>query len=221
MKCFRAYRYAMAAAGLLLAGSCSTGQKPRPEPAEPSLQITVPAVTNGSVRPQRIPLLNTPRRMREDYVYPEPYTRQDFKWSGSYAEWHIRFTPQRYGYAGVAFIRPYDLTDFREDGVLQFRLKPARMARYLSFGLVDGKSRDPRVLTDLAIDEEGGTESSDWVVIRIALGAFPRKGIAIEDRDPSETFTFDWTDVEEIRFITEGRNMPNQEITISQMLITR
>lgn len=219
----KSYRFSTACgiAGAMLASGCALTT--RAPPAEDTLPVITTATdtTNRVASAQRIALLNTPRRMKEDYVYPQPYTRQDFSWTGSFAEWRIRFTPQRYGYAGVVFTKAYDLSAFAQNGTLQFRMKPANMARYLSVGFVDGSSREPRVLADLALDEDGGTDSADWAVIRIALSAFPRKGLAIEDRDPSETFAFDWSDVEEIRFITEGRNMPNQEVTIAQILVTR
>lgn len=179
-----------------------------------------PAREHKVERLVRVPLLNSPRRVREDYAYPSPYTRSNFDWTGKGGVWHLRFTPRRYGYAGYVFDKAIDLSNRSPESMIKFRVKPAHMARYVSLALIDGNARSPRVMVDVPMaDEESVREDADWPEIRILLSAFPARGLALETDDPSRTHLFDWSDVAEMRIIAETRGMPNQEILVSQIFV--
>lgn len=173
---------------------------------------------------RRIPLFTHPKDIREDYVYPPVYTQQRLIWGDPDMEWRMRFPTRRYAYAGIALRQPLDLSLDRPRARLIFRFRPAHLAPFLSVALVDSGARELPVMTDYWLQDVGALTGDDWVTIEIALASFPAEGVAVGpigsavDEKPR---VFDWAAVREIRFVSGGGRVPNQEIIVKQMRIQR
>lgn len=173
-------------------------------------------------------LIETPKRMREDYRQPREGTRQKFLWDERDAEWRIHFPANRYAHAGFVFYYPLNLKDQLKQYELVFEMKPAAMARFLWVGLVDGEDDAMRVLVEhpLAGDGEGDPNLS-WGEFRIPLTVFGDQGerLPADEAELAEQgggrAAFDWNDVREIRFVVYGGSRPNRAVAIRDLRFDR
>lgn len=209
------------AAGFLLAAaaavvvSCEATRAAAPEP---------PRVTTLAPFPKRIPLLNNPRELRHDYVYPPAFMRQKLVWTDVEMEWRMRFPSRRYAYAGVVLRDTVDVAGARERARLSFRIRPAQLASYLAIALVDSQTNSTPVMTDLWLMDAGTYAGDDWVTIDIAMTAFPSDGVPVSvdgAADTVERRPFDWSSIRELRFVSGGGRLPPDEITVKNLRIIR
>ena len=190
------------------------------------LNVT-PTVAPFAVR--RIPLMNTPLDVRSDYVYPPYFMRQKLSWSDNQNAWHMTFPTRRYAYAGIELKRLVDVADRRELTRLFFRLRPAKLAPFLSVALVDRPTNQTvRAMTDYWLQEAGAFEGEGWVDIEIVLTNFPNEALPVVDennRDPAllaaPRRAFDWRTVREVRFVSGGGRIPNQEVVVKDLCFQR
>ncbi len=175
-----------------------------------------------------IPLANSPREVRKDFVYPMPDMRQKLGWIGSDTLWRMTFPGRMYAFGAVELTRPVNLATERDKARLVFQVRPAHMAFYLSIGLVDKPSGLPtRAMTDFALQQAGTFEGDDWATVEIPLARFPADGMTIADETEGAAAVdvaarpFDWSSIKELRFIHEGGQLPHEEVFIKNPRITR
>ena len=197
--------------------------KPRPSYSAAAGMVYTPFVA------KRIPLMSTPLEIRNDYVYPMTFMRQKLVWTDDESLWHMTFPSRRYAYAGIEFRQRVDISDVRREGRLVFRLRPARLAPFLSVALVDHPTNQAvRAMTDYWLQEAGPFEGDGWAVVDIALTNFPAEALPVVDgmTDPAEGVDlprrpFEWACVKEIRFVSGGGRIPNQEVVVKNMRFQR
>ncbi len=178
---------------------------------------------------RRIPLLNNPMDVRNDYVYPNYYTRQRLSWTETENIWHMTFPSRRYAYAGVELRHKVDVANRRELTRLSFRMRPARLAPFLSIALVDQPTNQTaRAMTDYWLQDAGVFEGAGWVNIEIALTSFPEEALPVVDVNDATSLLissprrpFDWASVSEVRFVSGGGRIPNQEIIVKNLCFRR
>ena len=209
----------IAALLMALAGGCATAPSgPEPE-ARPGERPPAPPVVG---------LINNPRDMREDYVYPgPPAAQQSFYWKSDQAEWRIKLPVAGFSYAGFRFLKPHNLQPRRHAYDIVFMFQPPIMARSLWIGLVDGDDQPGNILIEVPLaDHVASGQGRGPIPVRIPLGAFPEEGIPlVRDRQPLDVEApsrpFDWSDVREIRLTHPGGQLPNREIRITDLRFQR
>lgn len=215
----------------LLLASCAAPEPPR----APTVvhRRTAPVLTASPLLPQfvirPIPLMGTPKDIRQDYVYPDFFMRQKLVWAEAESLWHMTFPSRRYAYGGIELRQPVDLTGSREYTRLAFRLRPARLAPFLSVALLDGPAGQAgRAMTDFWLNEYGTFEGDGWVAVEIALTNFPSQALTLmedalnplELTDPPRR-PFDWSHIREVRFVSGGGRIPSQEIVVKNLRFLR
>lgn len=217
----RAARLAAAGLSALLLALPACRTPPDPEAVEAAL-------APGQRKPgeRKIMLIETPRRLREDYRYPDS-TKSAFFWSGQEAEWRFKLTSGRYGHAGFRFLVPHNLATARDRYELIFNIAPATMTRYLWVGLVDGSDQPARVLVDLPMARYAEeTSGKGFTEVRIPLRDFPADGAVLGGDDDATNgvrheAAFDWIDTLEVRVIHNGGRLPNRETVITGLRFQR
>ena len=205
-------------------------ESPASSPEEPKRSTYTPALpTVAPFAIRRIPLMNSPLDIRRDYVYPPYYMRQKLSWSDKKGTWFMTFPSRRYAYAGFEFKRLVDLSDRPELTRLSFSIRPAKLAQFLSVALLDmPTNQSVRAITDYWLKDAGTFEGEDWAKIEVTLTNFPSEALPVVEEandDPdilaSPRRLFDWTAVREIRFVSGGGRIPNQEIQIRDLCFQR
>ena len=212
------FRGAIMGCCLVALAGCRT--PPDPEQVEAQL---APGMRKPA--PSKVMLIETPKRMREDIIYP-PSVEMGFFWSERTAEWRFKLPSGRYAHAGFRFLVPHNLAVSRDQFELVFRIAPATMTRYLWIGLVDGADHPNRVLVDLPIARYAPkAKGTGFVEVRIPLRDFPAQGNVVKnDTETIDDLTeppFDWIDVAEIRVIHNGGRLPNRETIITDLRFER
>ena len=215
-------------AGLLLS-SCATP----PAPPVASISKIERTLTASPVFPQfvvrPIPLMGTPKDVKLDYVYPMTFMRQKLVWSDAESQWLMTFPSRRYAYAGISLRKPVDLAAEREFTRLAFRMRPARLAPFLSVALLDQSSNlGDRAMTDFWLNEYGPFNGDGWVTVEIALTNFPSQAMTLvegalnplELTDPPRR-AFNWSNIHEVRFVSGGGRIPSQEIVVTNLRFLR
>ncbi len=185
---------------------------------------------NATFTERPIPLMNSPKDVRQDYVYPMTFMRQKLVWSQAESLWHMTFPTRRYAYAGIELRKPVDLAAERDYTRLSFRMRPARLAPFLSVALLDGSAQpsSPQAMTDFWLQEHGTFSGDGWVTVEIALTNFPNQATTlIEDsvnpmnlEDPPRR-PFNWASIQEVRFVSGGGRIPSQEIVVKNLRFLR
>ena len=173
--------------------------------------------------------MGSPLDVRSDYVYPPYYTRQKLAWEDKEACWFMTFPARRYAYAGIEFKRIVDLQERRDFTRLTFRLRPARLAPFLSVALVDRPSNQTiRAMTDFWIKDAGDFSGEGWAEVEIALTHFPEDALPLADEStgsvqpPSNlSRSFDWSSVSGIRFVSGGGRIPSEQIMVKNLYFQR
>ena len=188
--------------------------------------VTSDEKTDGVRKPaaKKIYLIQTPRTIREDTIYPES-TKQAFFWYEDVAEWRFKFPPSGYAHAGFRFLYPYNLSNGMDEYKIIFTIKPASMVKLLWLGLIDGNDIAPNLITDVSV---GGYAKKQYgpgsTEVSIPIRDFPSLGhpvhfdaVVAEGADAS----FDWQDVLGLRFIHNGGRIAPQDIIITHLRIAR
>ena len=220
--------YRLAGLALLLATALGVGCA-APETSMPSISLRPYSANKSAPRSTspRIPLMSTPADIRNDYVYPMTFMRHKLVWTGGETLWHMTFPSRRYAYGGIELRHRINLAEERETTRLVFRMRPARLAPFLSVALVDQPTnRNDRAMTDFWMQDLGPLEGDDWVNVEIDLTKFPSEALPVADglqlepdTDSTKRRPFDWTSVREVRFVSGGGRIPNQEIIIKNLRI--
>lgn len=185
---------------------------------------------NATFNDRPIPLMNSPKDVRQDYVYPMTFMRQKLVWAQAESLWHMTFPSRRYAYAGIELRKPVDLAAERDFTRLSFRMRPARLAPFLSVALLDGSAQPsrPQAMTDFWLQEHGNFSGDGWVTVEIALTNFPSQATTlVEDsinpmnlEDPPRR-PFNWSSIQEVRFVSGGGRIPSQEIVVKNLRFLR
>lgn len=210
--------------------SCASPEGPAPSasPVRRTVTFTASPLLPQFVIPP-IPLMNTPKDIRSDYVYPMTFMRQKLVWSEAESLWHMTFPSRRYAYGGIELRRPVDLAKTREYTRLAFRMRPARLAPFLSVALLDNPAdQASRAMTDFWLHEYGSFEGDGWVAVEIALTNFPNLALTLVEgalnpldmADPPRR-PFDWSHIKEVRFVSGGGRIPSQEIVVKNLRFLR
>ena len=214
----------------LMAG-CSTvpsSMNPFEQPSIPSSASLTPPPNPNS--PRRINILDTPRLLHIDEVYPPFLTRQKLRWDGEGLDWRLRFPSRRYAYAGFTLRRPIDVRSHRTQLRLAFKLRPARLASFLSVALLDRPLEGPAALADVWLLDYAPPAGDGWTTVSIPLTAFPTATLAestqtnepgIRAEPDSLHRELDWSRIQGVRIISPGGRIPADEITIRDIRIQR
>ena len=178
---------------------------------------------------RNILLIRSPLDVRSDYVYPPYFMRQKLSWTDSQSQWFMTFPSRRYAYAGIELKKKVDVTKQRDQTKLSFRMRPARLAQFLSIALVDRPTNQAaRAMTDYWIKEAGPFEGEGWAKIEIALTNFSDEALPVVDAENANPDvltaprrSFDWTAISEIRFVSGSGRIPNQEIIVKELCFQR
>ena len=195
------------------------------DPPVPSSASLVPP-PNPRV-PRRIAILTNPRHLKSEAIHPAGITRQRILWDGDGMEWRMRFPARRYAYAGFAIKEPVDLAEFRADLRLVFRLRPARLAPFLSVALLDRPENTTPALSDIWLMDFAATTGDGWTTVSIPLAEFPAGVLAGEE--PAADLAvggalhreLNWATIQEFRLISTGGRIPADEIVIRDLRIQR
>ncbi|HMP75704.1 MAG TPA: hypothetical protein PKE12_05335 [Kiritimatiellia bacterium] len=214
----------------LLAGCSSIPSALNPFPETPipsSASLTPPP--NPST-PRRINVLDSPRLLHIDEVYPPFLTRQKLRWDGDGLDWRLRFPSRRYAYAGFTLRRPIDVASHRADMRIVFKIRPARIASFLSIGLMDQPDGAPSALSDVWLLHHAPPAGDGWTTVSIPLSLFPAGAITREHAGdgapaaPQEQGLhreLDWSRIQALRIISPGGRIPADEITIREIRFQR
>lgn len=202
---------------VVIAGAAASCRHREPVPP------TMPGERAQAAR--KVPLIESPRHMREDTVYPPGKTRQAFHWQDHKAEWRFRLPAQGFAYAGFRFLTPHNLGYALDAYALTFTIRPAGRARHLWLGLVDGDDARPNVYVEVPLDRYlGDARSRAEVKVRIPLRDFPLTGHPVLGEDGyehSDPAPFDWRDVREIRFTHPSGRMPAGDVVVTDLMFRR
>jgi len=203
---------------LVVLTGCRTPPNPEQEEANFPLGMRKPA-------PNKVMLIETPRRMREDIKYPAS-TQMGFFWNEQLAEWRFKLPSGQYSHVGFRFLIPHNLAVKRTEYELIFKIAPATMTRYLWIGLVDGTDHPNRVLVDLPMSRYAPqAKGTGFVEVRIPLRDFSSVGYLVANDTETDASVpdapFDWVDVAELRIIHNGGRLPNREVVITDMRFER
>lgn len=185
-----------------------------------------PFNANGERKPapKRVALIEQPRSIREDIIYPDS-TKQSFYWRDRYSEWRFNFPRKGYAYAGFRIRIPLNLSRGIDKYELSFTIKPKSKAQRLWVALVDGDDTEPNTLVELPIKPYlGSTLGLRKHKVSIPIRDFPVMGVPVKKENGSvttEASTFDWKDVRQIRIINHGGTMPSGDIVITDISIDR
>lgn len=175
--------------------------------------------------PAKVMLIESPRVMREDVMYPPGSVKQALFWQDHYAEWRFNLPVKGYAYAGFRFMYPCNLSRHLDHYKLIFTISPASKTRYLWVGLVDGDDQGGNILIELPLkDFSHSTRGGGRTEVVIPISRFPRSGIpaqldtGMEDSTPG---VFDWQDVREIRMINPGGRIPPGDTVITHPRFVR
>lgn len=210
--------YVIAAGGLLIA---SVGCH-QPAPGKPGPEV----VYGGPRAPaaERIPLIEHPRYVREDQIYPLSVT-QTLRWKGREAFWDFTLPPEGFSYAGFRFLKPHNLAEHRNKHVVRFRIIPASMAEFLWVALVDGDDVVPNLVVDLPMARYVKGRGSGAGRVSITLADFPHQGVTLQRTGLAAEVAleapFDWNDVRGLRIINPGGKIPAQRVRITDLVIER
>jgi len=175
--------------------------------------------------PPLVMLIENPRVLREDVIYPADSVKQSLLWQNQYAEWRFNLPVKGYAYAGFRFFKPYNLSLHIESYELIFSITPASKSRYLWVGLVDGDDQPGNMLIELPIKEFAKTQRGGGsTVVKIPLSMFPSSGIPAQldsGLEDSLSAPFDWQDVREIRLINPGGRLPPGDVVITEIRFER
>lgn len=194
-------------------------------PAAPSSASLTP-LPNPRI-PRRIAILDNPRSLKTESVHPPGLTRQRILWDGEGLEWRMRFPARRYAYTRVALKEPLNVANYRNQLRLVFRLRPARLAPFLSIGLVDSPETGAPALSDVWLMDYASPVGNEWTTVSIPLSQFPTGTLAGEATAPPSVpeealhRELDWTRVREFRFISTGGRIPAEEIVVRDLRIQR
>ncbi|MBN1270602.1 MAG: hypothetical protein JXB04_13510 [Kiritimatiellae bacterium] len=165
-----------------------------------------------------IRLIDEPKEIRNDYVYPSGQASQTFAWGDSGGEWRVRPADQQYSYAGFHFRRALDFSGQRETTVLSFRLRPIGSEEHLAIAVADGTRNPPRILVDTPLADHKVWERRGWGLYAIRLDRFADGGIVLDTPDGAmASGPVDWSDIQEVRLITRTRRTWEQNIIIRDM----
>lgn len=169
--------------------------------------------------------------LKTESVYPPFMTRQRLIWDDQGLEWRMRFPTRQYAYATVLLKAPLDLREIRDSMQLVFRLRPARMAPFLSIAALDRPEAAPPAISDVWLLERAPPGDDGWITIRIPLKAFPLAAVMEGDAPdanpataPSRTPMYrelDWTRIQEFRFVSPGGRIPAEEIVVRDLRLQR
>jgi hypothetical protein len=214
--------------GLLLSSCAASPAGPLASIRKSAHSISVASIVPDFVsRP--IPLMGTPKDVKLDYVYPMTFMRQKLVWADAEGQWLMTFPSRRYAYAGIFLRKPVDLAAEREFTRLAFRMRPARLAPFLSVALLDQSSNlGDRAMTDFWLNEYGPFNGDGWVTVEIALTNFPSQATTLvegalnplELTDPPRR-DFNWSNIHEVRFVSGGGRIPSQEIVVTNLRFLR
>ncbi len=215
-------------AGVLLSSCAASPTGPLASIRKSAHSISVACIIPDFVsRP--IPLMGSPKDVKLDYVYPMTFMRQKLVWSEAESQWLMTFPSRRYAYAGISLRKPVDLAAEREFSRLAFRMRPARLAPFLSVALLDQSSNlGDRAMTDFWLNEYGSFNGDGWVTVEIALTNFPSQATTLvegalnplELTDPPRR-DFNWANINEVRFVSGGGRIPSQEIVVTNLRFLR
>ena len=215
--------------GLALLSACSH------LPADLSTFSHPPAPSSASLesaedraKPRKIILLESPRHLQTESVYPPMMTRQKLVWGGDGMEWHMRFPSRRYAYATFVLKRPIDLASYRNEMRLVFRIRPARLAGFLSIALLDRPTSGAPALSDVWLLDVAPPSGDGWTTVSIPLSAFPAGTLADAMAAESDMAVpagihrdLDWSRIQEIRFVSQGGRIPSEDILVRDLRIQR
>ncbi len=198
---------------------------PRDNPPAPlSASLTPPPNPRA---PRRIAILANPRLLKSEILHPAGITHQRILWDGTGMEWRARFPARRYAYAGFALKEPVDVAGFRADLRLVFRLRPARLAPFLSIALLDRPTNAVPTLSDVWLMDHTLSDGDGWTTVSIPLADFP-VGTLAGDESLEQLVTpralqreLDWSAIREFRLISAGGRIPSAEIAIRELRIQR
>jgi hypothetical protein len=180
--------------------------------------------------PHRIDILESPRQLRTDAVYPPMAARHRIMWDGDGLDWRMRFPPRRYAYASFTLRRPIDLAAHYPRMRLVFNIRPARSVNFLSVGLVDRPPTGVPALSDVELLNRAPPLGDGWTRVSIPLGDFPH-GAPVKSSGSAAAPTasptgsaprpLDWSRIQEIRIISPGGEIPAEEIAIRDIRFQR
>ncbi len=219
------------AAILALTGCCRLNPGDRSHTTNPPTPLSASKDALPNFRtPARIAILNSPRQLQTDVVYPPLISQQALVWTEAGLNWKIRFPPRRYAYAGIVLRKPINLAEHKDRMNLVLRIQPATMARHLVIALVDKPESAPPAYSDVALADFVSGGAADQQLIKIPLSAFTAGEVL--DLDPAdhelgaethvhESRALDWTRIGEIRIVSPGGNIPAKQISIQDLLLQR
>lgn len=177
--------------------------------------------------PLRIRILDSPRLLQADYVYPPFVTRHRLIWSGDDFDWRIRMPAATYAYAGIVFRKPINLEGFHHKMKFTFLIRPARAASFLSFALIDRPAALLPAMSDVELSGRTRSLGDETALVSIPLIEFP-KGVPVGSSSltsdaPASTAErpLDWSSIREIRVISAGGRIPATEISIRELRFQR
>jgi hypothetical protein len=183
------------------------------------LQAPGPQRRSNALGPtESVPLLvlplDRPRKVLDEYVYPEGSTRQGFAWGPFGTEWRVRHGHSKASYAGFVFKGECHYADRLDKIVLSFRMQPLRHDRDVMIGLV-GRSGNKTVMTTTRLSEHRVREWGGWGLYHIRLTAFPEMGWWLDSEGaPAGRAAMDWSDVCEMRLIAPDGGHWKEQIVI-------
>jgi hypothetical protein len=122
---------------------------------------------------------------------------------------------------------PLDLAEFRANLRLVFRLRPARLAAFLSVAVLDHPADATPALSDVWLLDYAPPAGDGWTTVSIPLSAFPAgilagsetaEQLAANDALQRE---LDWKSIREFRLISTGGRIPSDEIAVRDLRIQR
>lgn len=198
------------------------------DPPAPS-SVSIDPAPNLSV-PRRIAILDTPRQLMTESVYPPFLTRQKLVWDGDGMEWRMRFPTRQYAYATFVLKQPINLQAYHNDMKLVFRFRPARLAAFLSVALLDRPVDATPALSDVWLLDHAPPAGDGWTTVSIPLSAFPH-GTLTSDQpleegaepaaQPALNRELDWARIQEVRFVSQGGRIPAEEIVVRDVRLQR
>ena len=158
-------------------------------------------------------ILFSPSMLKQEYCFPESAMRQIFKWGNFGHEWTLHVQNPDIEYAGFYIREPFELADIVDDTVLYFKFRPASAASQLSVVLIEGDDHARVHRADSLAAYQTDIDHHGWASFKIQLSDFR----PLEDRMFTQTGTFNWDDVQQIRFLRNDAQLSFDEIQIRNM----
>jgi hypothetical protein len=191
----------------------------------PGVKVSAAEIDPRPPAPDLIMLIETPRNIGEDALYPPGEVKQVFHWYGKNdAEWRFKLPAGQYTFAGFHFFKTFNVAHAVSEYNLTFSVRPASVAKSLWIGLLNRDQQPPVVLVDLPLSRYISSSSREQAQVTIPLHEFPASGTAMSQEpgaDITRAYPFDWSDLAELRIISPGGQLASREVVVTDLAIYR